>query len=150
MEWIAAAIVLALFIYAPKKMFIFLGVVTAIGGIVGAYFYYQDWAKEKEIEKVAVIIKYLPEKCKEPYPLQIIIDNSSDRVVTKVEWNIAVNKPGFSTDISQSGYHEYSQDKILKPKEGWGICARIPELTTKEKDLSVLEYSVKNKYVTFD
>ncbi len=150
MEWVAAAIVLALFIYAPKKMFILLGVVLAIGAVVGAYFYYQDWANEKEIEKVEVIIKYSPEECKDPYPLHIIIGNSSDRVVEKVEWDIAVHKPGFSTDISQPGYHEYTQDKILKPKEGWGICARVPELTTKVKDLSALEYSVKNKYVTFE
>ncbi len=150
MEWVAAAIVLALFIYAPKKMFILLGVVVAIGAVVGAYFYFQNLAKEKEIEKVAVIIKYSPDECKDPYPLHIIIGNSSEMVVKKVEWDIAVHKPGFSTDISQSGYHDYSQDKILKPKDGWGTCARVPELTVKEKDLSTLEYSVKHKYVTFE
>ncbi|WP_345989883.1 hypothetical protein WCX18_04155 [Sulfurimonas sp. HSL1-2] len=150
MEWVAAAIVLALFIYFTRKMLILSGVVVAIVAVLGAYFYYQDWTKEKEIEKVAVIIKFSPDECKEPYPLHIIIGNASDSVVTKVEWDIAVFKPGFSTDISQSGYHEYSEDKILKPKEGWGICARVPELTTKVKNLSSLEYLVKNKYVTFE
>lgn len=150
MEWVAAAIVLALFIFAPKKMFILLGVVVAIGTVVGAHFYYQDWVEENEVEKISAIIRYSPEECKDPYPLHIIVANSGDRVVKKIEWDIAVHKKGFSTDISQSSYHEYSQDKILKPKEGWEICARVPGLTTKVKDLSALEYSVKNKNVTFE
>jgi len=150
MEWVAAAIVLALFIYFPKKMFILLGVVASIGALVGGYFYYQDWRKDKEKEEVAIIIKYSLEKCKEPYPLHVIVGNSSKRIVKKVEWDISVHKPGYSTDISKYGYHEYSQDKILKPKEGWGICVRIPELKNEIKKLSELEYSVKNKYVTFE
>ncbi len=150
MEWIAAAIVLALFIYFPKKMFVILGGLALIGGLIGSYFYYQDWSDKKEKAAVEVIVEYSPKKCEEPYPLKIIVGNSSNRIVTKVKWDIAVHQQGFSTDLSEYGYHEYSDDKILKPKEGWGICVRIPKLKKKIKNLSGLEFSIKNKYVIFE
>lgn len=150
MEWVAAAIVLALFIYFPKKMFIVAGVLVLIAGLTGSYLYYQDWSKKKERDAVGVIVEYSPEKCEEPYPLKVIIGNASSKVVTKVEWDIAVHQPGFSTDLAESGYHEYSHDKILRPEEGWGVCARVPKLKEEVKNLSELEYSATNKYVTFE
>ena len=141
MVWIAAAIVLVLFILFPKKMFGIAGVLVAIGGVIVGYYYYDDWKNDKEKAAVAVMIEYSPEKCKEPYPLKVIIGNASSRIVSNVEWDISVKELGFSSDLAESSYHEYSEDKILKPKEGWGICARVPNLKRTVKDLLICTQS---------
>jgi hypothetical protein len=150
MEWVAAAIVLALFLIFPKRMLTLAGIFIAIIGVIAGYFFYEDWKNDKDEGAVTISITHSLEKCKEPYPLVISILNESSRVVSKVEWDIVVKKPGFSSDLTEEfSYREYSQDRILKPGEGWGICARVPKLNREIKDYSVLDYSIENKYVLF-
>ena len=150
MIWIAGIIFIALFIFFPKKMLILTGVVIAIGGIGIGVVLYPEWLEKQEKQKVEVTLDYVPEECEEPYPLRLRITNRSSRTVIKTSWDIKVTKPGFSTDISDYGYHQYSQDRILKPKEGWRICYMVPNLKEKIDDYAILDYTVKNKYVTFE
>ena len=149
MEWIAVTAALVLFICFPKRMFIMIGFLAVMGGGVSGYFYYKDWKNEKETEAVSVIVEYPSDKCKEPYPLTIIIANRSSRIVTKIKWDIGVNVPGFSSELSKSSYHKYSQDKILKPNDGRWACVKIPQLKQDIKEFEKLNYSVINKYVSF-
>jgi hypothetical protein len=149
MIWIAGIVVLVLFLIFPKKMAIVTGVVIVIGGAGIGVVLYPEWRDDKEKEKVEVTIEYSPQECEEQYPLKVRITNRSKSTVLKVEWDIKINRPGFSTDISDYGYHQYAQDKILKPKEGWQICYMVPKLNERIEDYSKLEYSIKNKYVTF-
>ena len=149
MIWIAAVIFLALFCFFPKKMFIFSGAIVLIGGIGTLILLMPEILESRAEKKVDVTVSYSPSVCKEPYPLLVRITNMSKKIVTKVEWDIKVNKPGFSSDISNYGYHDYSQDKILKYKEGWQICFVVPKLKQKNGDYSKLEYSVINKSVRF-
>lgn len=149
MAWIAAAIVLVLFVMFPKKMLVVVGVLVLVGGLIGVIIAYQRWSETREQEAVSIMIKYSPEECGRQYPIKVIIRNSSSGVVSKVEWDIAAHRPGFSTDIAESGYHDYSQDRILKPNEGWQICFEAPRLKEDIKNLSELQYSAINKSVTF-
>jgi len=150
MKWLALAIFCSLFIFFPKKMFGVLGGVALVVGLVGSYFYYQDWAEQKESEAVDVRIEYSPEECEESSPLKVVVGNYSNRVVTKVEWNIAVVQPGFSSDLADSGFYEYFEDKILKPAETWSSCVKMPGLTKEIEDHARLVYSIKNRDVTFE
>ncbi|BFL82190.1 hypothetical protein LFREDSHE_06400 [Shewanella baltica] len=150
MVWFAAVIVLLLFIFSPKKMFTLAGVVLLIFGVIGGYTYYDDWKNEEAKNAVTINIEYSPESCKEPYPLQVFINNSSARTVFKVEWDVSVKAEGFSSELADYKNEKLSQDKILKPKEGWWGCAKVPRLKREIEQLSNLHYSVKNKFVIFE
>ena len=149
MEWVAAAIVLALFFIYPKKMFIFLGVMVGLLALGGLGFYVYSWLDEKAKNSVTISVEYNSVQCSEEFPLLIVIENSSDRVVSKIEWDIGVFKKGHSTDLSSSGFRQYSSDKILSPSESLKLCYSNPNLKKTSLNLSVFEYRIKNKSVRF-
>lgn len=83
-------------------------------------------------------------------PTSSFINNSSARTVFKVEWDVSVKAEGFSSELADYKNEKLSQDKILKPKEGWWGCVKVPRLKREIEQLSNLHYSVKNKFVIFE
>ncbi len=150
MKWIALAALISLFAFFPKKMFGGLGVLVLIGSAVGGYFYYQEWSDKKVKEAVKVTIEYSPAYCEELTPLKVTVDNTSDKTITMVEWDIAVHQSGFSTDLAEPGYQIYSQDKILRPEENRVICVGLPVLKREIMNISELVFSAANKDVIFE
>jgi hypothetical protein len=149
MAWIAAAIVLALFIFFTKKMFVLVGVLVIVGATFGAYLYYEEHMEDLAESAVSLTVKYSVDECSEEFPLRVFIGNTSERIVHSVEWDVTAFKPGFSTNLAESSYHGYSQDKILAPTEGWSICFSTPRLKNSVEDVSKLNYAIKNKRVVF-
>ena len=149
MEWLPVAIALSMFIFFPKKIFVASCIIVAIGAAVFGYLHYDDWRINKEEEAITVLIEYSPEECNEPSPLKIIIDNASSKTIANIKWDISVKEPGSSSELAENSNHDYSQDKILKPKESLKICAPVPKLKREIKDFSKLSYSIENRSVSF-
>jgi len=149
MEWLPVAVALALFIFFPRNIFIAACVIAAIGAAVYGYLHYDEWKTLKDEEAVTVTIEYLPAECSEDSPLKITIDNASSRTVANVTWDISVREPEGGSELAGTNQDDYLQDKKLKPKESLKICAPMPSLQREIEDFSKLEYSVQNKYVSF-
>jgi hypothetical protein len=149
-----------------KKLFKFVAgsilvLILVVAGVLG-YEYYQSqyWQGQKGL--VLVEIEYSEAECKEDRPLQVTATNGSAYIVNKIEWDLGLFNPGYSTDLVTSGYHEFSHDKILKQSESWKYCIAVPKTDgaihvrsfddTKDmsKVLKDLLYTIQNKYVTFD
>lgn len=149
MEWLPVAVAVVLFIFFPRNIFIAAFITVAIGASVYGYLQYDEWRTIKDEEAVTVTIEYLPEECSESSPLKITIDNASSRTVSEVKWEISVKEPGGGSELAENSQDACSQDEILKPKESRNVCVPIPSLRQEIEDFSKLEYSAKNKYVSF-
>jgi len=154
MSWFIGLLSLLIFILLlfkyPKKTFIALGVILLCIGLLFYYFgYLPDYRQNKLNSQVDLFVFYDTMACTSEYPLSIICSNNSSRSLDKIQWNINVYRPGYSTNIS--GYdNDYSYDKIVAPGKGWSICCHLPlSMELEGIDPSKLEYKISYKYVVF-
>ena len=127
----------------------------AIGIIVGAIAWYIDYQNAQEYkaviqqeEKVTITAGYKTSDCTDGFPYFYIVENNSDKEVTKVKFTVEVKKTGFSNPLNS--YTSIEEDKILKPTEKFVRCFRAQNKDynghVKEKDV---EIGVTYKNVTF-
>lgn len=148
MAWIAGIVFIILLIAYPKQMiYLFLG----IGLLV--FLYIEDNKKKSkklalEEEKVSISIIYNTSLCEEEYPLYITIKNTGDKIVYKTTWNIDVYREGYSGNLVEYSYSNYSTDKILTKNQSTSSCWSLPKMKTNN-DYSKLIYSISGKYISF-
>ena len=127
----------------------------AIGLLVGAFVGYTDYESSKEYkkkieqeEKVTIWADYQKSDCAVGYPYFYVVENNSDKEVSKVKFTVQVRKKGFSNPLNS--YTSLEEDKILKPKENFIRCFRAQNKDyngdVKEKDVDIV---VTYKDVTF-
>ena len=140
----------------------FLILVLGVAGILG-YEYYEDRYWQKQEDLVLVSVQYSEGGgCENERPLKVSASNTSEYSVNKIEWDLGLYNPGYSTDLISSGYHEFSHDKILQNGASWDYCIAMPKTDgaihvksfEETKDMSQvlkrLEYTIQNKNVIFD
>jgi hypothetical protein len=125
-------------------------VVAALVGIAavvaGGLYGFRWYTHERHAAKVQFIVEYDQKKCAEPFPLHIIVGNLSGRTINKVSFWVEARKPGHSTNLTKFDTH--SDDKIIPPEQGWGICWRLPQLTEKV-DPQTLQWMIVHPTITF-
>jgi hypothetical protein len=153
MIWVAIIIGIILLFVFPKQMGMIIGLVVV--GIGGAYFYFEEEAKERKRQRNSVIINisYDLNACSTGYPLHVTINNQSKKRVDKVSWNVGAFRPGYSNNIVDYGYSgeydtPYSSDKILNSGQGSGSCYTAPAIEG-DHDPKILSWSVIHKRVEF-
>lgn len=140
-----------LFFKYPKQILILCGVLIVLIILLWQSLVTIPQQKREDLEnKVKVSILYVITNCGPDFPLQVSINNNSNKIVNKVYWRVVINKPGFSSDLS--GYdNEFSSDKILKPGESWISCYKLPRTLKPEGlPLNQLEYKIEQKNVVFE
>lgn len=132
MAWvIGIGIFLALLIFFPKVVIPIL--VLAAIGIAG--FFYNDHlaqkAREQKREAVKLTVARNPAACSEKFPLLVTIRNGSDDTVNKISFSVQGFRPGHSDPIYDSGFRNYSTDKIIRQGELSYACWAIPAVSYK-------------------
>ena len=154
MSWIIGLLAFFGFLFFlikfPRQILTGIGII--IGGItllIFIFIYLPGQNKKMLQEKIVVTVSYDTTTCGTGYPLFIFINNSSNRTISKVTWNVDAYQPGYSTNLA--GYNnDYYCDKILKPGERWTLCYIVPSsLKAEGKPIGMLEYRISNKYVYY-
>jgi len=79
--------------------------------------------------------------------IHLIVGNASGRTIEKVTFTSAARYPGRNSDLVR--FHSYGDDHIITPKEGWGMCWAIPELSENVDDPRELDWSIPSKAIIF-
>ncbi|MDI3560011.1 hypothetical protein [Bradyrhizobium sp. Arg816] len=113
-------------------------------GICGFGWYTHD----RHVPNVQFIVSTDRKECvDDKWPIHLIIGNGSERTIEKVSFAFVARRPERSTDLAR--YHSYSDDHIIPPQKGYGICWAAPELSEKVDDVRTLEWTIGSKSITF-
>lgn len=150
MAWVALVVGLVLLFLFPKQMGAVIAIAIAAGAGLYLYTQHQDRLSREERDRVVVRVEYGADKeCPASQPLRVFVGNSTDRTVTKIEFQLEIRQPGYSNNLIQGyGSGSFKTDRILKPKEGYSLCYSAPKLRGNPP-LTDLEYSIARKDVTF-
>lgn len=126
-------------------------IAITVAGIAGAIFLfvqYSDWSfdrdEKKRFEKEAKVVvnAIYPDgkDCQEGYPYLYTVVNNTKETVRRVTFQVEIKKKGFSSTLNTRT--ELTEDKILKPNEGYGRCFRATSnedyvKPVKEKDVEI-------------
>jgi hypothetical protein len=122
--------------------------VLALIALLLAYAWISEWLKEREREKVQLLVTLNDQRCKgTEFPLWITILNGSSKKILEVSMKLSAREPGYSTDLVYGS--SYTSDRIILPNEGWSVCYRFPELRSGA-DGTKLEWSVKRNWISFE
>jgi len=114
-----------------------------------AYLGYLDAQRKAQADKVEMVVQYNIENCSEEFPLFVVIENNSSRIVNSIDFDITVRRKGYSKDLS--GWLDYETDKIIEPGKIYGICWKY-NLRSEFKQYNNpdnLEFEIGYKYVRF-
>lgn len=130
--------------------YIILGIIVLIILAVALMFWLDR--KEREVEdKVKITVEYNPDKClKDIAPLLVTFENTSDRTVEYISYDISIYRKGYSSDISENSH--YWTDKIMKPNDVYWECAPIRLENTYnyyQNKPEELEFKISYKSVRF-
>ncbi|WP_296704397.1 hypothetical protein [Thiocapsa sp. UBA6158] len=170
MSWLGIIVIgiifLVLVVVFPRTILSVIGIILAGGG---ALYLGEVTAARKSAERQASIemtANFNEADCTADTPLKIIIANRSRNsadVVAKVDWNVAVYRPGYSSNIVDYSFKSfsdgrikttsewatpYSSDKILAAGEVVEWCFPLPALAVSAPPAS-LKYEVTHKQVMF-
>ncbi|MGE3986726.1 hypothetical protein [Pseudorhodoplanes sp.] len=133
-----------------KWLFYVVAAIVAIFfAIIGLTYCYQWYSHDRHEAKVAFsIFASKSSICKDDkHPIFVGIVNNSGRTIESVSFTLKANRPDRSSNLVR--YHSYSDDKIIKPTEGFGNCWAVPELTETVADPRELEWGTLYKSVNF-
>lgn len=117
----------AIFLVIKRLLKWLLIIVVILGLALYLFAKYEDWREYqtngKHEEKVT-IDAYFPTSgnCHKDFPYQYNVWNGSERTVERVSFTVEIRKKGYSSALNT--YTSLEEDKIIKPKEGWGRCFR--------------------------
>ncbi|WP_085396276.1 hypothetical protein [Bradyrhizobium canariense] len=122
-----------------------IGLALVIWAGIGGFGWYTH---DRHVPNVKFIVSTDRKECvDDKWPVHLIIGNGSERTIENVSFAFVVRRPERSTDLAR--YHSYSDDHIIPPQKGYGICWAAPELSEKVDDVRTLEWTIGSKSITF-
>ena len=122
----------------PKRMGLLIVILvilaTVITGAIYGYEAFTSYQREHEVSKIKVFVQHDPDRCSAEYPLLIGLVNRTDNTIIKTRFSISGFREGHSEAIYETGYNDYSTDRIIPPGEGSWACWRIPERAYNTSD----------------
>lgn len=110
-----------------------------------------------ELTAVGLSVSFNSEKCGMDSPLLVVVQNTGQRRVTQVRWNLAAYLPGYgSSDVNVVSHPTiksewetpYSLEKLLAPGQSGSVCLKVPTLTVVNNP-AILNYVATNRSVDF-
>jgi hypothetical protein len=111
----------------------------------------------RELSAVSLAVSFNTEKCGRDRPLLVVVQNTGERRVIQVRWNLAAYLPGYGsvdvnvvshTTIKSEWETPYSLEKLLAPGQSGSVCLTVPTLTVVN-DPGILHYVATNRAVEF-
>lgn len=129
-------------------------VILVVAFLLGAFIFYLDYKEKKDREKrkkledkVTISAYYSGKDCAPGYPYFYGVVNNGELSVEKVIFTVEIRRRGFSGVLNSNT--RVTEDKILKPGEGYGRCFRAGredyrgDVTEKDVDISVSSKEVR-------
>jgi len=152
--WIAVIIGVILLIMFPKQIGVLIAVLLVLLGAIFLYIKLDQDAKKAEKDAVSIEITYGSPACAKEYPLAVNFKNGSKKTVSRIKWNVAAYKPGYSGNVAIYGSYSssydtpYESDRILEPNQSFGLCYTAPPLKDNASREQV-RWEAINKVVYF-
>lgn len=123
-----------------------IGLVGLTGAIAADIYGYHYWTYVRHAANIEYVVN--TETCKDDeYPVFVGFENRSMRKLERVSFRLVGKRTGRSTDIAE--YQTYSDDYIINPKAGRGMCWRAPLRANIKENPRTLECSVHDAAYTF-
>ncbi len=132
-----------------KVSWIVLAVAVGIGIIVWIISSISERRESSIEDNVAVEVSYNPTACEEWFPILVSIHNGTRRTITKINFDIWIYKPWFSSDINES-YSNLDTDKIIYAWENYSLCWKTPKISDYSVEFAQLIYKINWKNITFE
>jgi hypothetical protein len=82
------------------------------------------------------------------HPVFLGIVNDSSKTILRYSFNFEAREPGRSTDVAY--WDTYTDDKIIKPGEGWGTCWRVKSKdSTFNSDQFITDPKIEIRVINF-
>jgi hypothetical protein len=133
---------------AERALGISVGILALIGVAIGVYRFYEWYTLTRHENAVYIRVSTSRDECKDDqrYPLWILIDNSSGRVLERTEFALEARRKGRSSDIAVNNFH--TDDHILQPGTGFWGCYSAPKLR-QDATPNELEWSISHTRLYF-
>jgi len=127
--WLVGIGIFFILLFLFPRPVIGITVLLALG--IGAYLFVENENSKKSAKKRASVkleANYDIKNCDSDYPIFIKISNTSGSTVKSVSFTLAGYRQGHSSPVYESGYSDYTSDRIIENGKGWGNCWRVPKL----------------------
>ena len=110
-----------------------------------------------ELVAVGLSVSFNADRCGKDSPLLVVVQNTGQRNLSRVRWNLAAYLPGYGASeanvVSQPTFASewetpYSFDKPLAPGQSGSVCIKVPALTVANNP-SIMNYVATNRTVDF-
>jgi hypothetical protein len=127
-------------------LLVVVGLVAVIAACMAAYTWYYETRHVANIEVNVNVAK--DGVCKtDDFPIFVGVINRSERTIEKVTFRLSAKMKDRSTDLTE--YHSNSDDRIIKPTQGFGNCWAAPKLREQVPDVRSLNWSIESKSFYF-
>ncbi|MEZ2744086.1 hypothetical protein ACBQ16_02675 [Halopseudomonas bauzanensis] len=121
---------LVLLVRFPRIMLPASGIIVALTLVLAAGVGIWQWQDGKDVERLDISIRHMPEACDFGKPLQVRIHNHADRTASHISWRLLARQPGYNTNLLDTGVTEsiYQTSQPLAAGEQWQQCYSVPRL----------------------
>lgn len=110
-----------------------------------------------ELVAVGLAVSFNSDRCGTNTPLLVVVQNTGQKRVARVRWNLAAYLPGYGSSEANVVSHPtitsewetpYSLEKLLAPGQSGTVCLSVPTLTVANNP-AMLTYVATNRSVEF-
>ncbi len=121
---------LVLLLRFPRIMLPASGVLAGLGLLLALFVIGRQWMDNRHVADLRVQVNYAPEACAFGRPLQVVMENQSNRVASNIRWRLHATQAGYSSNLLDLSTTDstYRTERQLAPGESWQECYRVPPL----------------------
>lgn len=121
---------LILLVRFPRVMLPTSGIVIVIALLLAAAVGVWQWRHERQVNRLEITVRYLPEACEFGKPIQVSINNASSHTTRQVSWQLSATQPNYNTNLLDVGItaSTYHMNQPLPVGEQWLQCYSAPPL----------------------
>ena len=157
MAWVVGiGIGLALLFSYPKQMLSLVGVLAVLGGAALLYVMNADSKRAQEAQarraSIYISVKFDPTTCSDSFPLAVTIENTFNKTLLSVNFDLVGKRSGYSDPILKTPYSVKS-DKIILSGGIHTACWSVPEPsygTSNSVPPDALEWTAEYAYADFE
>ena len=121
---------LILLVRFPRVMLPASGIVIVIALLLAAAVGVWQWRHERQVNRLEITVRYLPEACEFGKPIQVSIHNASAHTTRQISWQLSATQPNYNTNLLDVGITAgtYHMNQPLQVDEQWLQCYSAPPL----------------------
>lgn len=121
---------LILLVRFPRVMLPASAILMVIALLLAAAVGIGQWRHERQVSRIEISVRYLPDACEFGKPVQVSIRNASSRTTRQISWQLNATQPGYNTNLVNLGVaaSTYQMTQPLAAREHWQQCYAAPPL----------------------